>query len=286
MAAAIVIVFNQAVVSQPYIEALISKDGALVLASLDTSHYSDITYSIKVKYNGSRRFQPGSLLKPLAAIYLMKEINIPYSHRENCRGWESAHFHGLAHACWTSKGHGVLTMPQALAHSCNYYFFKQLETVNRDDYFQSITDQWGLSPGLKGRYLDSMIGNRIEEGLSVVQILQLYTRLASYLFSNPLAHENLAILEGLSGRIGTMAALRRQWRDPLAPSVLIAKSGTGFSGNRRANQTGTVVVFFRFTQSGKIYALVLNVPGLMGTQVGKDVLPKIVSELAKRGFIE
>ena len=90
---------------------------------------------IAVRWPDSERSIPmGSLLKPFVALAHGSPFPVI-----TCNG--------AGDRCWKSAGHGRLTLPLALAYSCNAYFF----ALSRDLQF----DAWSLTPhALLNAYCD------------------------------------------------------------------------------------------------------------------------------------
>ncbi len=67
-------------------------------------------------------YPPGSLFKLVTAGAALSNNVIDEAHEGNCHGKEK--LRGKTFQCWLKKGHGKLTLKQALAYSCNIYFYK------------------------------------------------------------------------------------------------------------------------------------------------------------------
>lgn len=76
----------------------------------------------------SGAFQPGSTMKPFSALAALEDHLIDPEHVEKCDGYVT--FGRRVFRC--SHVHGRLSLHQAIARSCNVYFFHLAETVGMD----------------------------------------------------------------------------------------------------------------------------------------------------------
>jgi penicillin-binding protein 2 len=67
------------------------------------------------------RFSPGSTFKIVVAVAALEEGVSTPERRIHCGG--SASFYGRPFKCWRAGGHGSLDLRQAIAQSCNVYFY-------------------------------------------------------------------------------------------------------------------------------------------------------------------
>ena len=68
------------------------------------------------------QYPPGSTFKPFMALAALEEGIITPETQFNCRG--SLPFGGRTFHCWKRSGHGRVDLKQALAQSCDVYFYK------------------------------------------------------------------------------------------------------------------------------------------------------------------
>jgi penicillin-binding protein 2 len=91
------------------------------------------------------RYPPGSVFKPLTALLaLQRGILRPESRLDPC--WGSFRLGGRRYRCWKREGHGRLDLTQALAQSCDVYFYQ----VGRRLGFDALT-QGARELGLQER---------------------------------------------------------------------------------------------------------------------------------------
>jgi len=68
------------------------------------------------------QYPPGSTFKPITALAALEEGIITPETQFNCQG--SLPFGGRTFHCWKRPGHGWVDLKQALAQSCDVYFYK------------------------------------------------------------------------------------------------------------------------------------------------------------------
>jgi penicillin-binding protein 2 len=84
-------------------------------------------------------FQPGSTMKPFSALAALEDHLIDPEHAERCEGYVT--FGRRIFRC--SHVHGPVRLRQAIARSCNIYFFHLAETVGMDRIAR-IAQSFGL----------------------------------------------------------------------------------------------------------------------------------------------
>jgi len=77
-------------------------------------------------------YPPGSTLKMITAMALMEKGKINYSELINCNGvYELGN---RQFRCWKEGGHGSMNLEQAVAQSCNIYFYTIVQRLTLDEW--------------------------------------------------------------------------------------------------------------------------------------------------------
>jgi cell division protein FtsI/penicillin-binding protein 2 len=91
-----------------------------------------------------RSLCPGSLLKPFGLLALARAEKIDPTIAIDCKGRTRGEI-----SCWLHEGHGRINLTQALAYSCNFYFYYFFKgRLQKSDYAGALRD-FGL-PALPG----------------------------------------------------------------------------------------------------------------------------------------
>jgi cell division protein FtsI/penicillin-binding protein 2 len=141
----------------------------------------------------------GSLLKPfLAHAYLT------HPHPEL-----KAVCHGHPDRCWRAGGHGTLTLPQALAQSCNAYFLALARTLSPDEITLPTAPPPNATP-------EDLIGLTPRWPIAPTTLASAYAHLLTSPSTPPeiLEGMRLAATEGTATRTGSH------------PGGVLAKTGT------------------------------------------------------------
>ncbi len=72
--------------------------------------------------------RPGSTFKIVTALALLKNVIINPADQFICNG--QVEIRGKIHRCWLREGHGEQNLVQALANSCNVYFYQAGESLS------------------------------------------------------------------------------------------------------------------------------------------------------------
>ncbi len=104
-------------------------------------------------------YAPGSTFKVLVAIAGLETGTVTPKDRVYCNG--STKIYGRTRLCWKRGGHGWVNLRQALAHSCNVYFYKLgqklgIEPIHKYGAMFNLGSPRGLDiPGEAGGVLPS-----------------------------------------------------------------------------------------------------------------------------------
>ncbi len=210
-------------------------------------------------------YAPGSVFKVLMAVAGVDTRIADPSDTVSCSG--STRIYDQTRLCWKRGGHGRVDLRQALAHSCNVYFYhlgKRLgiDTIQRYGALFNLGRPTGIDlPGEVAGILPSSEWKRrqtgepwypgdtisvaIGQGLLAVTPLQMATMLSIVATDGYLAHPHLVQGGGATAeRIGVQPETFRVIRQALRDAVA---QGTGRSAELKtvavAGKTGTAQVY-------------------------------------------
>ncbi|PKM49802.1 MAG: peptidoglycan glycosyltransferase [Firmicutes bacterium HGW-Firmicutes-7] len=81
----------------------------------------------------SDTYEPGSTYKPFIIAAALEEEKISLNNTYECTGGKQVYGHYIR--CWKAGGHGVQTVSEALANSCNVALMEIGDTIGKDIYF-------------------------------------------------------------------------------------------------------------------------------------------------------
>jgi cell division protein FtsI/penicillin-binding protein 2 len=171
----------------------------------------------------------GSLVKPFTALAYANAHRYVYP-RLTCTG--------TGGRCWLPSGHGVIGIAEAVAHSCNAYFFALAQSVAPDAFAFALRG-FGLPPGAAPHSPDTMVGLGDSLTVSPVTLARAYLELAARSDQPGVA----PLVRGmrLSAQSGTGAGVGRALH--LAPALV--KTGTSPCAHApRAEADGYVVALY------------------------------------------
>ena len=67
-------------------------------------------------------YSPGSTIKPIVALSALENNIIPKNFKVNCTG--KIEMYGQSYHCWKKKGHGYMSLKNAMKQSCDTYFYE------------------------------------------------------------------------------------------------------------------------------------------------------------------
>ena len=73
---------------------------------------------------------PGSIVKMISQIALLKHTNLDYTMTHICPGFYQ--FGDRIYGCWVTEGHGEVNIINAMAMSCDVYFYKSIQQIDID----------------------------------------------------------------------------------------------------------------------------------------------------------
>ena len=83
-------------------------------------------------------YPPGSVIKPFVALAGLEQGVITEHSETYCPGWYSLPGHSHRYRCWKSHGHGHMNMQEAVAQSCDVYFYDLAHTLGIDRMHQFL----------------------------------------------------------------------------------------------------------------------------------------------------
>ncbi len=67
-------------------------------------------------------YSPGSTIKPIVALSALENNVIDKNFKVNCTG--KIEMYGQTYHCWKKRGHGVVSLKEAMKQSCDTYFYE------------------------------------------------------------------------------------------------------------------------------------------------------------------
>ena len=75
-------------------------------------------------------YSPGSTFKPMVALSALENRIITKDFKVNCTG--KIEMYGQTYHCWKEKGHGVVSLKEAMKQSCDTYFYEIVRKLGVD----------------------------------------------------------------------------------------------------------------------------------------------------------
>jgi len=86
------------------------------------------------------RYPPGSTIKPMLALAAMDAGTTKANHKMFCRGWYSLPGKTHRYRDWKPEGHGLIDMHDAVAQSCDTYFYDLAIELDIDNIERSLKE--------------------------------------------------------------------------------------------------------------------------------------------------
>ncbi|MDA9598681.1 penicillin-binding protein 2 [Candidatus Pelagibacter sp.] len=81
----------------------------------------------------SGNYSPGSTIKPIVALSALENGIINQNFTVNCRGHKNPlELYGQTYHCWKKKGHGFMSLRNAMKQSCDTYFYEVARKLGVD----------------------------------------------------------------------------------------------------------------------------------------------------------
>jgi len=210
-------------------------------------------------------YAPGSTFKVLMAIAGLESGAITPDERVFCNG--SAVFYGRSRLCWKKGGHGWVDVEQALAHSCNVFFYTLgqelgIETIHNfgarfglgapsgldipgEEPGIMPSNEWKLAAQGERWYPGDTISVAIGQGLLAVTPIQMARMMSAVATGGRLPTPRLRQDREVVAR--DLAISERTMRIVRGALSLAVEEGTGRRATRGeftvAGKTGTAQVF-------------------------------------------
>ncbi len=89
---------------------------------------------------------PGSIVKMITQIALLNSDNFDSKTKQYCPGFYQ--FGDRIFGCWYTEGHGELNVTEAMAVSCDVFFYKTVKQITLEDLYNSFS-QFGFGQKTK-----------------------------------------------------------------------------------------------------------------------------------------
>ena len=94
-------------------------------------------------------YSPGSTIKPIVALSALENNIISPSFKVKCTG--KTELYGQTFHCWKEKGHGVMSLKNAMKQSCDTYFY-EIARLLGVDRLKITAEKFGLGEKVLGTY--------------------------------------------------------------------------------------------------------------------------------------
>ncbi len=103
-------------------------------------------------------YSPGSTIKPLVALSALENDVITTNMKVNCRGHKHPlELYGMKYHCWKKKGHGYMSLQNAIKQSCDTYFYEAARLLGVDR-LNETAKKFGLGNVVLGEYFNEKKG--------------------------------------------------------------------------------------------------------------------------------
>ena len=103
-------------------------------------------------------YSPGSTIKPLVALSALENDVISPELKVNCRGHKHPlELYGMKYHCWKKKGHGYMSLKNAIKQSCDTYFYEAARLLGVDR-LNETAKKFGLGNVVLGKYFNEKKG--------------------------------------------------------------------------------------------------------------------------------
>ena len=96
-------------------------------------------------------YSPGSTIKPIVALSALENKIVSPNFKVKCTG--KMELFGQTFHCWKEKGHGFMSLKNAMKQSCDTYFYEVARLLGVDR-LKVTADKFGLGKKVLGDYFD------------------------------------------------------------------------------------------------------------------------------------
>ena len=97
-------------------------------------------------------YSPGSTIKPIVALSALENKIVDPSFKVKCTG--KIELFGQTFHCWKEKGHGYMSLKNAMKQSCDTYFYEIARKLGVDR-LKITADKFGLGQKVLGDYFEN-----------------------------------------------------------------------------------------------------------------------------------
>ena len=97
-------------------------------------------------------YSPGSTIKPIVALSALENNVIDTKFKVKCTG--KMELYGQTFHCWKEKGHGWVSLKNAMKQSCDTYFY-EVSRLLGVDRLNITAEKFGLGKKVLGEYFDN-----------------------------------------------------------------------------------------------------------------------------------
>ena len=97
-------------------------------------------------------YSPGSTIKPIVALSALENGIMDTNFKVQCKG--KMELHGQTFHCWKEKGHGWMSLNNAMKQSCDTYFYEIARKLGVDK-LKVTADKFGLGQKVLGEYFEN-----------------------------------------------------------------------------------------------------------------------------------
>ena len=97
-------------------------------------------------------YSPGSTIKPIVALSALENNIVNPNFKVRCTG--KIELYGQTFHCWKEKGHGFVSLNNAMKQSCDTYFY-EIARLLGVDRLKITAEKFGLGKKVLGEYFDN-----------------------------------------------------------------------------------------------------------------------------------